>query len=134
MDALSSAARTTSARSSAIYHRLARRLYPYRVVIGVLGGSAIAAFFAVALALGGTVDALYALASLTVLLWVFWLLSVTFIFVDPKPALEPVAPFRRRVMIRVRRGFLILLALLTTALLIVAIAMTFRTLSLFVAT
>ncbi len=133
MDVSNSAARTTSVRSSGIYHRLARQLYPFRLLIGVLGGGAVAAFIVVALALGWTVDVLYALASLTALLWVLWLLAVTFIFVEPKPELEPAAPFRRRVAIRLRRAAALVLALLTTALLLVAITMTIRTLTMFAA-
>ena len=133
MDVSNSAARTTSARSSGIYHRLAGRLYPFRVLIGILGGGAVIVFAAVSLALGSNVDALYALASLTALLWVLWLLAVTFIFVDPRPELDPAAPLRRRVAIRLRRGLALILALLTTALLFVAIAMTIRTLSMFAA-
>ena len=73
------------------------------------------------------------LASLTALLWVLWLLAVTFMFVDPAPEPDPAAPLRRRIMIRLRRGLSALLALLTTALLFVAVGMTIRTLTMFAA-
>ncbi|MGI9258089.1 MAG: hypothetical protein ACR2QQ_04585 [Gammaproteobacteria bacterium] len=126
----SSAARTTSGRSSGIFHRLARWLYPFRVLIGAIGVGAVAAFSAVTLAYGGDVEPLYALAALTLLLWALWLLSVAFIFVEPAPELDPSAPFRRRVAIRFRRGLVLVLALLATALLFVAVAMTVRTLTL----
>ena len=114
-----------------MYHRLARRLYPFRVAIGVLGGGAVIGFAAATLSLGWSIDALYALASLTALLWMLWLLSVTFIFVDPKPELEPAAPLKRRIVIRLRRGMALLLSVITTGLLFVAVAMTYRTVAMF---
>jgi hypothetical protein len=113
-----------------VYHRLARRLYPFRVLIGALGVGAVAAFSAVTLAYGQTVEPLYALAALTLLLWALWLLSVAFIFVEPAPELDPSAPFRRRVATRFRRGLFFVLALLSTVLLLVAVVMAVRTLTL----
>jgi hypothetical protein len=93
------------------YHRLARRLYGYRWVLWLLCGLAVA-LFSGALLFRGTADDQWAtLGAIAVLLWTICLLTLAYSFNAPLPAAGPEAGWFARQAIRIRRGFLWLMAL-----------------------
>jgi hypothetical protein len=78
-------------------------------------------------------DGLLALASLACLLWALWMLAVAYVFIDAAPIHDPEASLLRRLVAKLRRGLGILLAIAMTAMLAVAVVLTFRTVSLMLA-
>lgn len=110
------------------YYRFARRLYRFRVPLWFLGGISICTFCSALFLSNGSIDSDYALVSLTLLLWALWLLAVAFSFIDPAPAIDPDASFWRRLGARLRRVLTWILVLGMTALFVLAVAMTSRTL------
>ncbi len=92
-------------------HRLARRLYRYRLALWMLSVTAVA-LFAGALLRQGAVDGQWAtLGAIAVLLWAICLLTLAYSFRAPLPAAGPETGWFTRQTIRIRRGFLWLMAL-----------------------
>ena len=75
----------------------------------------------------GTIDAAYALASLTLMLWTLWLLAIAHGFVEPVPEIDPAARFWARARLKFRRATVWVLAFAMTVLFVMAIVMTIRT-------
>ena len=111
----------------AFYNRLAKRLYSLRAILWALGVLSIGAFVGVLFLESGSIDGSYALAALTFLLWTLWLLALAYGFFEELPEVDAAARFWTKLGARVRRGFLWVLALSLTALLVVAVIMTVRT-------
>ncbi|HEY5624127.1 MAG TPA: hypothetical protein VIV14_10235 [Gammaproteobacteria bacterium] len=77
-------------------------------------------------------NALYALALLACLLWALWMLAVAYIFIDPAPVYDASASLMRRLVVKLRRGLGVLISIAMTAMLAVAVSLTFRAVSLMV--
>ncbi len=108
------------------FYRLAQRLYRLRVVLWVVGATSVALFAGALFLSGGTIDAAYALVSLTLLLWTLWLLAVSYCFVEPAPVLDTGARFWARAKVKLRRAMLWTLAVAMILLFGLAIVMTTR--------
>ena len=61
------------------------------------------------------------------------MLAVAYVFIEPAPVCDASAPVLRRLVVKLRRGLGILLGAAMTAMLAVAVVLTFRTVSLLVA-
>ena len=68
----------------------------------------------------------YALASLTALLWALWMLAFAYGFVERVPVIDPAAHFLTRLRMRLKLGFLWVLATALAGLIVVAVVLTFR--------
>ena len=109
-----------------LYYRLAQRLYRFRVVLWILGVTSAALFGGALFLSDGTIDAAYALASLTFVLWALWLLAVAHSFDEPVPEIDPDARIWTRVRLMLRRATAWILAIIMTVLFVLAIVMTTR--------
>ncbi|MFP6829501.1 MAG: hypothetical protein VCC36_10785 [Gammaproteobacteria bacterium] len=108
------------------FNRLAQRLYRLRVVLWIVGATSTALFGAALFSSGGTIDAAYALVSLTLLFWALWLLAVAYSFVEPAPVVDSGARFWARVKVKLRRAMFWILAVAMTLLFVLALVMTTR--------
>jgi len=108
------------------FYRLAQRLYRLRFVLWVVGATSVALFAGALFLSGGTIDAAYALVSLTLLLWALWLLAVSYCFVEPAPVLDSGARLWTRTKVKLRRAMLWTLAVAMILLFGLAIVMTTR--------
>ncbi len=98
------------------YHRLARRLYRYRLVLWGLSVGAVALFAGAVLRQGAVDDQWATLGAIAVLLWSICLLTLAYSFRAPLPVAGAGAGWFTRQTIRIRRGFLWLMALAMTLL------------------
>jgi hypothetical protein len=98
------------------YHRLARRLYRYRLALWLLCVSAVALFAGAVLRRVPIDDQWATLGAIAVLLWAICLLTLAYSFNAPPPAAGPKAGWFARQAVRIRRGFLWLMALAMTLL------------------
>lgn len=94
-----------------ICHRLAQRLYRYRLALWMLSVAAVA-LFAGALLRQDAVDGQWAtLGAIAALLWAICLLTLAYSFSAPLPAADAEAGWFTRLTIRIRRSLLWLMAL-----------------------
>lgn len=110
-----------------IYHRLARRLYGYRWALWLLCGIAVAVF-AGAVLLPDVVgdERTITLGALVLLVWAICLMTLTYSFTAPLPAAGPDSGWLARKLIRLRRGFLWLMALAMSLLTVLVVILSFR--------
>jgi len=114
------------------FYRFASFLYRFRAVLWVLAMVAVGLFLTALFARGSSIDAAYALASLSVLLWALWLLAVAHSFVRLPPEVQPGDRFWLRTKTRFQRATAWVLALAVTGLFVLALILTTRTLGLIV--
>ncbi len=110
-----------------LYYRVAQRLYRLRSLLCILCAISVVIFAGVLFTADGSVDSAYALAALTVILWTLWLLAIAYNFIDPVREVDPDAPFWTRFRSRFGRSLAWMLVLFMTALFLLAVAMTTRT-------
>ena len=108
------------------YERLARRLYPLRHLVTVLGVAACGALAAILVFSSGPADEAYMLLGLVVLLWSLCLRALVHAFIHPAPAVSSADSWLTRSHTRVRRGVRWMVAMLMTLLCIAVLLTTVR--------
>ena len=107
-------------------YRLAQRLYRLRVVLWIVGATSTALFGGALFLSDGTLDAAYALVSLTLLLWALWFLAFAYSFVEPAPVPDSGARLWTRAKAKLRRATAWVLAIVMTLFFGLAVVMTTR--------
>jgi hypothetical protein len=98
------------------FHRLARRLVPYEILLWGLVLSCVGVFVAVLLMSTAPRENALALVSITALVWALLLITILRTFAVPETPLEPGTSLWSKCKWRLRRGLLWLLALTLAAL------------------
>ena len=113
-------------------YRFASFLRRFRAALWVLTVVAVSLFLATLFACEGSIDAAYALASLSLLLWALWFLAVSYCFVRPPPEVLASDRFWLRIRTRFQRATVWALVLAVVGLLTLALMLTSRTIGLLV--
>jgi len=108
------------------FYRLAQWLYRFRVVLWIVGATSTALFSGTLFLSDGTLTAAYALVSLTLLLWVLWLLAVAYCFFEPAPVPDSGARLWTRAKVKFRRATVWILAIVMSLFFGLVIVMTTR--------
>lgn len=99
----------------AFYHRIARRLYPARLVLWMLTAASAAAFLLVLFNRGGAFGEPFLLPMVLVFAWMVAALSVTYGFYETLPSARPGARALHRIAVWAKRAYLWLMAALMSA-------------------
>jgi len=110
----------------AFCNQLAKRFYHIRLVLWFFGIMSVLVFAGVLFLADSATNSSYALASLTALLWALWMLAFAYGFVEGVPVIDPAAHFLTRLRMRLKLGFLWVLATVLAGLMVVAVVLTFR--------
>jgi len=108
------------------FHRVAQRLYRLRILLWIVGATFTALLSGALFLSDGALDAAYALVSLTLLLWVLWLLAFAYSFVEPAPVSDSGARLWTRAIVKLRRATAWVLAIVMTLFFGLATVMTTR--------
>ena len=110
----------------AFCNQLAKQFYYVRLVLWFFSFMSLVVFAGVLFFGDNSINSSYALASLTALLWVLWMLAFAYGFVEPIPVIDPAAGFWTRLWMRLKLGLLWVLAVVLAGLMVVAVVLTFR--------
>ena len=99
-------------------------------MLWVLASMAVVLFFGTLFVREGSIDAVYSLAALSLLLWALWFLAVAYCFQRSPPEVQPGDRFWVRTKTRFQRAGMWMLAMTVAGLLMLTLVLTSRTLGL----